>query len=897
MVLSFFTRRKKTEATPEKIEVAAIPPEEQARLDLSACVTNAEKYTMICKLGSRKLAKQLINTFSDVDLLADIAQSEPLDSGVKAEAKKRLRNIHQLQESDQAVRALRRLEKIILEAEMRGHSETWYESFPWLEKAENEWAIFAVTARDALDFPVVEKRYHDALAIFQRRLEEQNMVKVIRECREKMCTEAESLAMCHDELCLDAEEKMTALRIRWDVKDALPATFATRLSARFEAAAATLENKVTHYREMLEKRQVVMESMESLIAEAERAAAEEELPVKSKIAGLRHQYEEIVKPIRGFESQYRIRMDAALNQMESRIRDVEQQAEAERQKIRDAAEQLCVEMEKAVMEPLTAERIREIQADVHGWIDAFGALNLKSSNPVAQRFLKAERHYLNERRGVFAAEDQERWAHYAVKIKLCEKAERLLKSLSEPDADVRDTSSSLKNLRQDWKAIGPVPKSVSEEIWGRFDDVCQQVYNWLLEKFTAEDAVRSENLTVKTRICETLEKLITDPPAKMKDAQQQFSALIEEWKTVGPAPMSVNKEVIARFRAGLDAFSAYRTDFFKQMKSQFDAAKSLKKELIQEAESLVEKSWSEGFKTVQALRVRWKEAGFAGKDHDETLWQAFNKALDGFFAAQTANSANNLTAKSEICGIIEKTTETCDENTNLKKADDAVRDALNRWREIGPVSDADTEAVITRFKAALNRWHERRDTVFAVLNTRREDAQRQKEDLIVRAEEILKSELPPKDTAEKIKALQTEWKELPFTFRETEQSLRDQFSALCNGFFENRRVQFDKVMTERHENLDMKRRICLHLEQLADIASPKDSVPTDMNALAKELEYILSYNMTGDKPETREDMISQAIELQSQWREIGPVPREETEALFTRYRRACDAIFGNRRHD
>lgn len=893
MVFGFFTRTKKVAATPEKQPAA--DPAVQVLTDFAALSSPMERSVFIAELNSRKLAKQIIQSLDCTQTLSAIAESEGADSGVRDEAKKRLKTLRQAVESDAAVKAVRRLEAIVNETTERAESELWYESFAWLDKTRDQWTVTAVTAMGSPLFPEVEARFKTACAIFSRRLEEQNTIRETREFCEALCIDAKRLAGLKEEALVQAESEFAALTERWTQRGTLPEVFAKRFEARFLLASETYHTALDHYRTLLENRKIHIAAAEEKVSAVESLAAGDPLPSSRVLREIRSDFEQAIKPIRGTDSALRVRFETAMGTIQKKAEAIETALASEREAQKVKAETLCVEMEKFVAEVLSPETLRALQPEVNRLIDDFQSLDPAPAPALTARFHRAEKHFLNERRALFAAEDQERWVHYAAKLKLCELAEQSAAALNE-DSIIREIVDRLKSFRTEWKNIGGVPREVNEAVWSRFDAACQTIHNWLAANFAAEDARRAENLALKTRLCEILESLITEVPVQSKAAQQKFEALMAEWKTVGGVPAAERETINSRFKTAMQSYFDAREKLFQEIKERQKEAKLLKEKLIAEAATLPGLVWNEGFRRVQDLRTRWKAAGFAGKTDDEPLWNQFNAAVKGFFDAAAENSEDNLKVKMEICCQIEAVCATDPELFNLKIADDIIKQAVESWRKTGPVPETATTEIVNRFKQALDAWHIRRDSEYNALNAKREDAQRAKEELINQVEEILKSELSDHEKGEKVKALQAEWKTLGHTFREVEESLRNQFSALCNAFFDNRREHFDQLMAERGENLDRKRLVCLKLERLGQTL-PTTQPPSDMISLAKELEYILSDNITAVQPESREAVISEAITLQAEWREIGPVPRAESDAIFTRYRRACDAVFGSRNRE
>ena len=62
------------------------------------------------------------------------------------------------------------------------------------------------------------------------------------------------------------------------------------------------------------------------------------------------------------------------------------------------------------------------------------------------------------------------------------------------------------------------------------------------------------------------------------------------------------------------------------MNQNFDKAKEAKEALIEKAKELEDSvEWKKTSEKFRDLMTQWREAGFAGKEDNDALWEAFNK--------------------------------------------------------------------------------------------------------------------------------------------------------------------------------------------------------------------------------------------------------------------------------
>lgn len=136
---------------------------------------------------------------------------------------------------------------------------------------------------------------------------------------------------------------------------------------------------------------------------------------------------------------------------------------------------------------------------------------------------------------------------------------------------------------------------------------------------------------------------------------------------------------------------------------------------------------------------------------------------------------------------------------------------------------------------------------------------------LCREAERLQNNTEWRETAEKLKELQQEWKQTgPLFPREVADELYARFRKACDTFFENRTRAFQNQELERIDNLYRKTELCELAESLQNLEDPDEA--------AEEMQKLFA-----------------------EWKQIGPVPREKSEALWERFKAAQDKAFQRRK--
>jgi len=120
-------------------------------------------------------------------------------------------------------------------------------------------------------------------------------------------------------------------------------------------------------------------------------------------------------------------------------------------------------------------------------------------------------------------------------------------------------------------------------------------------------------------------------------------------------------------------------------------------------------------------------------------------------------------------------------------------------------------------------------------------------------------------TAAEIQKLQAEWKTIGPVSRGHEKAVWERFRGACDRFFTRRQEDLKHRKEEWGANLAKKEELCQKAEALAD--------STEWEVAA-----------------------AQVKQLQAAWKTVGPVRKSKSEAVWQRFRGACDRFFDRYKH-
>lgn len=339
--------------------------------------------------------------------------------------------------------------------------------------------------------------------------------------------------------------------------------------------------------------------------------------------------------------------------------------------------------------------------------------------------------------------------------------------------------------------------------------------------YTADIEKQKEiNLQKKHEILETLRKLV--------DAEETTTSIgalkkiQEEWKSVGPIPYQFNRSLWASYNALIDRFYDNRSIYFEL--KELDRKKNLesKMELCEKAERLArESNLREAIKQLNELHEEFKHIGPVPSEQQEIVWRRFKAASDQIYSRRKeyfhelkktlqANLEQKKKIIEEISAFQDFDSESITEWNNKTRL---ILEIQKRWESIGGIPKEQTKIVNKSFWATFKAFFSNKNKFFKKLESKREENLQRKEDLIKQAIAIKDSD-DWESTADRLKELQKEWKNLGPVPEKFKNEIFDRFKKVCDEFFENRRNHGKELEVKFMENLKRKEEICADLEKM-----------------------------------------------------------------------------------
>lgn len=340
---------------------------------------------------------------------------------------------------------------------------------------------------------------------------------------------------------------------------------------------------------------------------------------------------------------------------------------------------------------------------------------------------------------------------------------------------------------------------------------------------------------------------------------------IEDYRAwVDPLDYRV-KELLEKYREKKNDYSKIQeAEKHENLKKKYDIIDKIK-DLVNREESI-----NKTFHEFRSLQNEWHSIGVVPQSSLKDLWENYHHNVEIFYDYIKINKElrdldlkKNLEAKIVLC---EKAEELLLEPSPVN-AFRALQEYHNQWREIGPVPPESKNEIWERFKEATSQVNKRHHEYF---EKQKDDQRRNFEAKIALCEEVESINLLEinnfkefDERAEKIVALQKMWRTIGFAPKKQNNRVYQRFREACDAFFEKKRSFYSNNKEIQLNNLQLKTELCIQAEALQD--------STDWKATSDAL-----------------------IKLQKEWKEIGPVPRKQSERIWRRFRKACDHFFNRK---
>ncbi len=313
-----------------------------------------------------------------------------------------------------------------------------------------------------------------------------------------------------------------------------------------------------------------------------------------------------------------------------------------------------------------------------------------------------------------------------------------------------------------------------------------------------------------------------------------------------------------------------RNNHYKVLKNDLKANLEKRQALIEELKGLwnTEENINTTYNHFKDIQEKWRNAGAIPRDNYNLVWNNYHHHVENFYDFLHLNRefrdkdfSNNLEQKLKLIGRAE---ELAKEN-DVNKAFRELQMLHKMWKEeIGPVAKENRDDVWDKFSAATKTIHNKRQDLLNQEEKKYEDNLVKKQDLISQITEI----------SSNTKGSHNAWQ----TAMQNVQALRD--------------VYFKTGRVPRNNNKEIWKAF---KDATGEFNKTKNNFYKDQKKeqyanLEKKLELV----KIAEKNKDSEDIVETTQlfkKIQADWKNIGHVPRKDSDKLWKKFKSACNHYF------
>ena len=331
-------------------------------------------------------------------------------------------------------------------------------------------------------------------------------------------------------------------------------------------------------------------------------------------------------------------------------------------------------------------------------------------------------------------------------------------------------------------------------------------------------------------------------------------------------------ELETKFNESFGVYKSRLAKFREEQEKNKEENLASKLQILEQMKAIV--ASNDSLKAVydefRVLQDKWKEIGAVPRAEVNNLWQNYHYVVESFFDKVRINRElrdldfkKNMEAKIALCEKVEALLlETSD-----RKAFDKLQEYREEWKSIGQVPLDKKDELWERFKAAVDKINERRRQHYEELHQQQDSNYAAKQALVEQTDALLET-MPTtikawQEISDKLNEIFQMWRSIGSAAKEQNDEIWSRFKPKLDAFFAAKKEFFNNIKETSINNLNLKIDLCAQAEAV------KDS--EDWNETTRILK-----------------------DLQQKWKEIGAVPKNQSEKLWKRFRAACDDFFNRK---
>lgn len=279
---------------------------------------------------------------------------------------------------------------------------------------------------------------------------------------------------------------------------------------------------------------------------------------------------------------------------------------------------------------------------------------------------------------------------------LIEEAKQLQESSEDGVVDMRVVS----DLQRRWKRIQYWESAFEDNLADEFDSIIDVFYGKRKEGY-------KNNQEAKQKLIDEAQEY-----SNSKDwnhATKKMGELMAQWKTIGSAGKDNDDALWNEFNEARQNFFDRKHKNWEDMQANFEKAREIKKELIAKVSTLVDsEEWQKTSDEMNGLMKAWKEAGSAGREFEDNLWNEFNEIRQKFYDRRNeyyeALNEQYEQKYEEKKQLVEKARAILAEEDFTRNSTEKMKMLGTEWKKIGSCGKNKEDKIWKEFRSVMDDY-------------------------------------------------------------------------------------------------------------------------------------------------------------------------------------------------
>lgn len=290
-----------------------------------------------------------------------------------------------------------------------------------------------------------------------------------------------------------------------------------------------------------------------------------------------------------------------------------------------------------------------------------------------------------------------------------------LKNIIDNTENYNTALKDIQQIRERWKASGPIPKDNYNHVWNNFHFHLERFYDQLHLDREARDNDFKNNLEQKQRLIVKAESLLTEQD--IRKAFRELQTYHRIWKEeIGPVAKEHREELWNKFSDITKQLHDKREILQNGVRLKEEENLAKKKELVTKISEYANKTytshtdWQNGIKEIEDLRAQFFTVGRVPAEQNEDTWAAFKDATREFNAQKNnfykdikKDQQENLSKKQALIAQAK----TLSESNDFESVTPIMKKIQEDWKHIGHVPRKYSDILWKDFKQACNTYFDR----------------------------------------------------------------------------------------------------------------------------------------------------------------------------------------------